>query len=386
MRAKRTPLMALGLLILVGVVLLGCGGDLQSILGLGGGFLLHTPKFLIALDDTTSPDNVNVFSVNPMTGVLTPVSGSPFTTGLSDGSGAVTHPFHGDWVYVADWSGNVQALKIGSNGTPTVTSTDNTGYDDFGWVSAGLTVSSDGKFLYTTTNGPDIVVWTIDQTTGALTQVGPYTTPLNQTYGVVASGGFVYITDTDSSNRQVHVASIGTNGQLTSVQTVTVPVPSGIDGFELWTSQVDKTGRFLFVGDENRTITTYTIGSNGQLTLANAVTRTGPSGLGDGDMDTMSVTPDNKFLVATTDRVGTDVFTINQSTGALTAVGSAPFGTEDSYGTVLVDPSGKFVYVSDDFSDIVSYTIDPTTGALTPIPGSPFATNDSSAGGWAISW
>jgi len=386
MKMKRTPMLALGLLILVGVVLLGCGGDLQSILGLGGFGLLHTPKFLIALDDTSSPDNVNVFSVDPTTGVLTAVSGSPFTTGLSDGSGAVTHPFHGDWVFVADWSGNVQALKIGSDGTPTVISTDNTGYNDFGWVSAGLAVSPDGKYLYTTTNGSDVVVWTIDQTTGALTQVGPYTTPLNQTYGVVVAGGFVYITDTDSSNRRVHVASIGTNGQLTSVQTVTVPVPSGISGSKLWTSQVDKTGRFLFVGDENRTITTYTIGSDGKLTLASAVTRTGPSGLGDGDIDTMSVTPDNKFMVATTDRVGTDVFSINQSTGALTAIGAAPFGTEDSYGTVLVDPSGKFVYVSDDFSDIVSYKIDPTTGALTPIAGSPFPTGNDAAGGFAVSW
>src|SRR5258706_7726759 len=106
MKSKRTaPVVALGILMLVGAALIGCSSDeLAHLLGGGFGPILHTPKFLIAVEDTSSPDNVSVFSVDPTTGVLTAVSGSPFTTGLSDGSGAVTHPSHGDWVYVADWS------------------------------------------------------------------------------------------------------------------------------------------------------------------------------------------------------------------------------------------------------------------------------------------
>jgi len=39
-----------------------------------------------------------------------------------------------------------------------------------------------------------------------------------------------------------------------------------------------------------------------------------------------------------------------------------------------VDPTGKFVYVTNHFTNNVNgYTIDPTTGALTAITGSPFA-------------
>src|SRR4051812_29789195 len=108
MKSKRVaPFMALGILMLVGAALIGCSSDeLAHLLGGGSSSLFHTPKFLIALDDDSAPANVNVFSVDPTTGVLTAVSGSPFTTGLSDGSGAVTHPFHGDWIYAADWSGN----------------------------------------------------------------------------------------------------------------------------------------------------------------------------------------------------------------------------------------------------------------------------------------
>lgn len=369
-------------------VILGCGVITDGILFPGGGgVILHTPKFLVALDDTSTASNVNVFSVDPSTGALTAVSGSPFTTGLSDGSGAVVHPTHGNWVFAADWSGNVQALVIGSDGKPTVASSAASGFTDFGWTDGGLAVTTDGRFLITTTDGADVVVWSIDQTTGALTKVGPYTTPLVETYGVCTTGSFAFITDTNgSSHRQVHVASIGASGGLTSVETDTVPVPSGITGYELWTCAVDKTGRFVYVGDENRTITVYSIGGNGHLTMVDQTTRTGPSGLGDGDMDTISFTPDNKFLVTTTDRVGTDVFAVDQTTGKLTAVTGAPFGTEDSFGSVVVDPSSKFAYVSDDCSDIVAYKINGTSGALTPVSGSPFSTANGCSYGFAVTW
>lgn len=383
MNKKKCKIVAAFFGLLAAVALVGCGNLSDGTLFPGGGgIVLHTPKFMVALDDTGTANNVNVFTVDPTTGQLTAVAGSPFATGLSDGSGAVVHPTHGNWVFAADWSGNVQALVIGSNGTPTPASTAASGYTDFGWTDAGLAVTTDGKFLITTTDGSDVVVWSIDQTTAALTKVGPYTTPLLATYGVTTFGSYVFITDNDSSNRQVHVASIGANGQLTSVDTVTVPVPNGITGFELWTSAVDKNGKFLYVGDENRTLTVYSIGANGHLALVDQTTVNG----GDGDMDTISFTADNKFLVTTTDRTGTDVFSVDQTTGKLTEISGAPFGTEDSYGSVVVDPSSKFVYVSDDCSDIVAYKIDGTTGALSPIAGSPFTTANGCSYGFAVTW
>ena len=358
-------------------ILLGCGDDSKST-------TTHTPKFLVALDDTASADNVNVFTVNPSTGDLTPVTGSPFTTGLSDGAAAVVHPKHGNWIFAADWTGNVQTLVLGSDGTPTASSAPS-GYSSFGWVN-GLAVSADGKYLYTSTDGTDIVVWSIDQSTGGLTKAGTYTTPLTETYGVAVSAGFIYASDTNSSNRQVHVASIGTTGALTSVQTVTVPVPMGINGYELWTVAVDKTGKFLFVGDENATITTYSIGSDGKLTFVGQAVQNG----GDGDMDSISISADNKFLYTTTDRTGSAVFSIDQSTGNLTLVTGSPFGTEDSYGSVVVDPSSKFVYISNACSDIVAYQRKATDGTLSPLDASSspttYATKYGASCGFAVSW
>ena len=370
---KRYAVAAAFTCLLAVAVIVGCaGGSLFP----GGGSTLHDPKFLVAMDDNfPSLANLHVFTVNPTTGAITEVSGSPFTTGLVDGYGAgvIVHPSHGNWVYVGDNDGNVQALTIGANGTPTSTSFATS--PGLGWVNGGLAITQDGKFLYTTTDGTDVVVWSIDQNTGALTKMGTYTTPTETcTYGVATFGNFVYINDNCSYT--VQVASRGANGMLSDVQTVAVPNT----GSSLWTVRIDKTGKFLYVGDESETFTRYTIGSDGKLTLAGTNTLTCC------DMDSFDFTADNKFLISTTDDTGTAVWSVNQSTGDLTQITGSPFGTEDSYGTVTVDPSSKFVYVSDDCSHIVAYNINASTGALTAVPGSPFAAPGGCSYGFAVTW
>jgi 6-phosphogluconolactonase (cycloisomerase 2 family) len=73
-------------------------------------------------------------------------------------------------------------------------------------------------------------------------------------------------------------------------------------------------------------------------------------------------------------------YTINASTGALTAVSGSPFAGPRPWG-IAVDPTGRFLYVTNDATDNVSaYTISPGTGALTAVSGSPFA----EGAGWGI--
>jgi DNA-binding beta-propeller fold protein YncE len=67
-------------------------------------------------------------------------------------------------------------------------------------------------------------------------------------------------------------------------------------------------------------------------------------------------------------------YTVDSSTGALTAVSGSPFAAGTGPYSVTVDPSGKFTYAVNYFSNNVSaYTIDSSTGALTVVSGSPFA-------------
>ena len=71
-------------------------------------------------------------------------------------------------------------------------------------------------------------------------------------------------------------------------------------------------------------------------------------------------------------------YAINPTTGALTAVTGSPFAAGTNPRSVTVDPTGRFAYAANQNSNNVSaYTINGTTGALTPITGSPFAAGAS---------
>ena len=94
-------------------------------------------------------------------------------------------------------------------------------------------------------------------------------------------------------------------------------------------------------------------------------------------------TPNGKFLYVTSFWQNyIESYRVNSSTGALTAVGSPIFFNEDQYPNEVqypvVDPTGTFLYVSDDwYGSIEAFSINQSTGALTAVPGSPFHTSDS---------
>jgi 6-phosphogluconolactonase (cycloisomerase 2 family) len=75
---------------------------------------------------------------------------------------------------------------------------------------------------------------------------------------------------------------------------------------------------------------------------------------------------------------GVMAFSINRTSGALTAIPGSPFAVAPSQITTLAaDPDangGRFLFAADFTSgDLLVFTIDATTGALTPVTGSPFA-------------
>jgi hypothetical protein len=81
--------------------------------------------------------------------------------------------------------------------------------------------------------------------------------------------------------------------------------------------------------------------------------------------------------VANADANNVSGYTIDPSTGALTAIAGSPFDAASEPSSVAVDPSGKFAYVANEVSgstgNVLGYMINPSTGALTAIAGSPFA-------------
>lgn len=90
----------------------------------------------------------------------------------------------------------------------------------------------------------------------------------------------------------------------------------------------------------------------------------------------MTIDQTDKFLYVSTSG-GIEVFSINQSTGQLSAVAGSPFGKDiSSPWTEVVAPTNMFLYVlsSKNTAALYGFSIDQTSGALTPLPGSPFST------------
>ena len=93
-----------------------------------------------------------------------------------------------------------------------------------------------------------------------------------------------------------------------------------------------------------------------------------------GALDDVAAEPSGRFAYVTTgSNPGTLLaFSIDQTTGALTSIGSVPSGNTP-FG-MAIDPTGRFVYVANRNSHNVSaYAINPRTGALTAVPGQPFS-------------
>lgn len=90
----------------------------------------------------------------------------------------------------------------------------------------------------------------------------------------------------------------------------------------------------------------------------------------------MMVDQTNQFLYVSTSG-GISGYTIDQSTGALTAIAGSPFGADVTKGwAIVITPNNSYLYerTSQDTKNIYAYSIDQTTGALAAIGGSPFST------------
>ena len=93
----------------------------------------------------------------------------------------------------------------------------------------------------------------------------------------------------------------------------------------------------------------------------------------------VAVDPSNRFayvanLSGGSARGHVSAYTINSSTGALSAIAGSPFKAGNTPYGVTVDPSGRFAYVANlDGDNVSAYAINSSTGALREVAGSPFA-------------
>ncbi len=279
------------------------------------------------------------FSVDSTSGSLTALATSPFvimpvagpttiTRGTFDLSGKHFYAPYGQTagsVNVYDFNAASGALT--SNNIPTVSTAGSNPFLP--------STNPKGKYLYVPNLASgSIAAYTIDAASGALSAIAgsPYAT--QGTFTILAtvhpSGRFVYAANgnsflTPSTPATVAAFSVDpTTGALSSI----AGSPFSTQGANLQSDPsiclIDVHGKFLFVNN------------NGSDSIA--------------------------------------VFSIDQNSGALTAVSGSPFstGSGSNPSVPVPDPSGKYLYVANRGTNSVSsYAIDKTTGALTPINTQP---------------
>jgi 6-phosphogluconolactonase len=263
---------------------------------------------------------IAAFREDPNSGVLTALSGSPFTLG-NDPQSIAVHP-SGKFLY---------AVNVGNGGT-----------------------SPDSVSLYTVASD------------GALTEVTPRANvgTIPKVVAMDAAGSFLYVANAGSNNVSVFSIDSG-SGALTSV--TGSPFPVGLSPLDM---KLNPAGNVLYLTGSPNILASFSL-SGGVLTLAD---RSSPGNAPGNGPNSIAIDPTGTHLYTANNIDSTiSLFTIDQS-GIFTETPNL-FAEATGYNplALLVHPKGQYLYVANaQPGNIAVYTIDSTSGALTVLTDSPF--------------
>jgi 6-phosphogluconolactonase len=171
--------------------------------------------YVTSIDDNVS-GYVSGYAIDPNTGALTAISGSPFAAGVAPISVAVDPT--GRFAYVANGnSNNVSAYTIDPT-TGALTVTSGSPFATLGNPDS-VTVDPTGRFAYVAMAGfPGLFGYTIDPTTGALTAISgsPFEPGLAVSVAVDPTGKFAYTANHNYNNVSAFTIN-PTTGALTAI-------------------------------------------------------------------------------------------------------------------------------------------------------------------------
>jgi 6-phosphogluconolactonase len=155
-------------------------------------------KFLYAISNNTTSNTISVFSINSSSGALTPVAGSPFQMAINGlAYSVVVHP-SGKFLYVSfPQSEEIAAWSI-DNSTGAITVIPGSPFPSgvtSGDAPNSLLVTPSGGFLYALSGATAIFGYNVDANSGALSAINgsPFTlSSATDYFAIDPSGQFVY--------------------------------------------------------------------------------------------------------------------------------------------------------------------------------------------------
>lgn len=284
--------------------------------------------------------NLSAFKLDPNSGALSPVSGSPFAA--ATGPSALGTDSTGTFLYAANvgngganggvsgWLGNSNGTVTSINGSPFLSSSS----------YASIAVDPQARFVFAgNAAAGGIQAFSIASGTGVLSAIGGVVGTTGTPVRMVedAAGKFLFVAEGASG---VDVFTISSSGALSNVQNVPLGAANGLDA----------TAKFLYVADGATGLNAYSINtSTGQLTAVGSAVAAGTN------PSNVAVSPNGSFaFVSNAGSNDVSAYTLDTSTGAPTAVSGSPFAAGTGPAAVAVDPSSRFVYVANKTAGTVS--------------------------------
>jgi 6-phosphogluconolactonase (cycloisomerase 2 family) len=361
----------------------------------------------IALVANKAAHNISVYAVDPASGALSAVPGSPFA--ISANSVAVDAT--GKYALVT--ASGISVYRI-NTATGSLMPVAGSPYADTHGPT-GIAVDGAGNFAYVSNGDGTISAYSVDATSGALTEVSgsPFSTgltflmPLYSNLAIDQSSGYLYWTyNYTGVFLSVQTGVVGftinpTSGSLTTFSNNLPFAPSGEPDYAT-PIVITSNGYFAYQGisvgsasGSGNAVAAYSIDAATGVPSAVAGSPFSATGA-----DSVAVDPTERFLYVSDDTdIALRAYSINATTGALTPISGGPYATGAKANCsgcgflptyVSVDPSGQYVYVQSEFtatSSIISaFSINAANGSLTAVPGSPFAAGSNPSGAVGIAF
>jgi DNA-binding beta-propeller fold protein YncE len=370
----------------LGLALAGCSGGMMA--------TNTTPppamqSANLAFVTNMNSNTVSAFRVDPTSGGLSPVAGSPFPT--DSGPEFLAVAAGGKFLFVGNAGSNtLSAFQIDAAsgaltpvlGSPFVS----------GARPEGVAVDPMGRFVFVGNQASSSISVFSISSNGALTPVPGSPFAANNPFELVTnpSGTILFVNNFPDSMvsdfNTVSAFQISSNGMLTAVPASPFPTANSSGFASSIGLAADSAGKFLFVADHMaQAIVPFNIDpASGALTPASTLP-TPPSSCGVSCHNNplrLAVHPNDQFVYATNVQSGT-VSAFSIVTGGLSPIAEFPTG-QHPFGVAL-DPKGNFLYIVNKVDNNISvFSVNAANGLLSPVSGSPFPSGGSGPVGIAI--
>ena len=356
----------------------------------------NTIDFLYVTASKNNPGQISVYMVDQISGALTQIQDSPYSSGGRNPVAETTSP-NGKNLYVLNHDDNtVVDFAIGTDGklypqhtynTPGteplsvtmnsagtllfVVDTYQPGYSDANPGPGALVVypvGSDGSLgtaITNTTVTPNLPYWPVQNNPSSVNVTALLTT--------TAALDFVYVVNTNTATQTGTVSAFSFSTASGGGALTTIPGSPFQAGVAPNASASDPTGRFYYVTDgATNQLIAYGIQTNGSLVpVQNGPFKT------DVFPDAVTVSASGQYIyVANYNSNDISAYTIDDGTGAPSSLATATFATKTGPTCVLIEPAfARYLYTSNFLDNsITGYKVDPNTGLLTGTENNPYPT------------